>query len=510
MYISHFFFELRIGSDLSTNLEFEFPHAFLKSKQMLQNANKKTEYSRTADELNNQQINSQYSYAERREMGKKLRDVCPRTSHATWKPPEGRPDPVSLVEKADKGRVPELLALRHGRMAKSAFTFYRGGALNMATDLANTPVSGIRVQCCGDAHLCNFGGFATPERQIIFSINDLDETLPAPWEWDIKRLAASFMVASRDNGFSKADAKDTVLTCVRSYREWMSEFSMMKTLERWHFALYSDMLISGIKDPDVRRMLIKRLSKESGKSVTDDLYPKLVNSKGGSEFIKDQPPTIFHWKDHKPGEVDDFVINSYNNYQKSLVPAYSNLLNNYQLKDAALKVVGVGSVGTACWVLLLTANNANKDPLFLQVKEARASVLEPFAGKSRFENDGERIVNGYRSMQPYSDILLGWTTGEMESRHYFVRQLRDIKISARVETFSPAVMDIYASWCGWALALSHSRSGDSAMISGYLGKSDTFDKAIAAFSVSYADQNEQDHNSIIRAIRNGKLEAVSE
>lgn len=477
---------------------------------MLENASTKIETSGITDKQISQQFNSQYSYAERRDMGKKLRDACPRTSHAIWKSPHERPDPLSLVVQADERRVAELLPLRHGRMAKSAFTFYRGGALNMATDLANTPVSGIRVQCCGDAHLSNFGGFATPERQIIFSINDLDETLPAPWEWDIKRLATSFMVASRDRGFHKADAKDTVLTCVRSYREWMWEFSKMKTLERWYFALYSDMLISGIKDSNIRRMVIKRLNKESEKSLAEDLYPKLVVSEGGSEFIKDQPPTIFHWKDHKPGQVNDFVTNSYLNYQKSLVPAYRNLLNNYQLKDAALKVVGIGSVGTACWVLLLTANNTNNDPLFLQVKEARRSVLEPFAGKSLFENDGERIVNGYRSMQSHSDILLGWTTGEMDSRHYFVRQLRDIKISARVEIFSPAVMNIYAGWCGWALALSHARSGDSAMISGYLGKSDTFDKAIAAFSVSYADQNEQDHASIIRAIRDGKLEAVSE
>jgi uncharacterized protein (DUF2252 family) len=393
-------------------------------------------------------------------------------------------------------------------MAKSPFTFYRGGALNMAMDLGGSVVSGIRVQCCGDAHLCNFGGFATPERQVIFSINDLDETLPAPWEWDVKRLAASFVVACRDNGLSESTAMDTVLTCVRSYREKMEELSKMKALDRWYFALYADLLVAGLTDPDVRRRVNKRLDKERGTTLADNVYPKLVGSSGGMDYIKDQPPTIFHWQEHSPGQVADHVRDAYLRYQESLLPPYRDLLDFYKLQDAAIKVGGIGSVGTACWILLLTAGE--KDPLFLQFKEARDSVFEKFAGKTLAANNGIRIVNGYRLMQPYSDILLGWTYGGAEPRQYFVRQLRDMKISPKVETFQRIEMDIYAGWCGWALALSHARTGDSAMISGYLGKSDTFDKAIAAFSIVYADQNEKDHAKLQKAIRDGHIEAVFE
>jgi uncharacterized protein (DUF2252 family) len=451
---------------------------------------------------------SQLSWEERYAMGKKLREVCSRKSHATWRASAVRMDTVDLMDISNKGRISELLPYRHGRMAKSAFTFYRGGALNMALDLGETAVSGIRVQCCGDAHLCNFGGFATPERQVIFSINDLDETLPAPWEWDVKRLAASFVVACRDNGLSESTAMDIVLTCVRSYRERMGEFSEMKALERWYFALYSDLLVSEITDPDIRRRVTKHLDKERGATLAENVYPKLVDSVGGMEFIKDQPPMIFHWKDHAPGQVADVVKDAYLRYQESLLPAYRDLLDFYKLQDAAVKVVGVGSVGTACWILLLTAGE--KDPLFLQFKEARNSVLEKFAGKSLSANNGIRIVNGYRSMQPFSDILLGWTSGGLEPRPYFVRQLRDMKISARVETFQRTEMDIYASWCGWALALSHARTGDSAMISGYLGKSDTFDKAIATFSILYADQNEKDHANLKKGIRDGRVKAIFE
>ena len=451
---------------------------------------------------------SKLLWEERYALGKKLRDACSRKSHAIWKPSADRPDPVDLIEISDKGRIPELIPYRHGRMAKSAFTFYRGGALNMAVDLGETPVSGIRVQCCGDAHLCNFGGFATPERQVIFSINDLDETLPAPWEWDVKRLAASFIVACRDNGLSETTAMDTVLTCVRSYREKMEEFSKMKALERWYFALYSDLLVSGVTDPDIQRRMIKRLDKERNTTLAENVYPKLVDSAGGMEVIKDQPPMIFHWKDQTPGQVAEVMQDAYLRYQQNLLPAYRELLDFYKLEDAAIKVVGVGSVGTACWILLLTAGE--KDPLFLQFKEARDSVLEKFAGKSLSANNGIRVVNGYRLMQPYSDILLGWTTGGLDPRQYYVRQLRDMKISVKVETFQRTEMNIYAGWCGWALALSHARMGDSAMISGYLGKSDTFDKAIAAFSILYADQNEKDYAKLKKAIRDGRVKAIFE
>jgi uncharacterized protein (DUF2252 family) len=448
----------------------------------------------------------QPSRAEHYAAGKALRDACPRTSHAAWKPPAGRKDPVQLVLEAEKGRIPELLPLRHGRMVRSAFTFYRGAALTMAADLAKTPSSGIRVQCCGDAHLCNFGGFATPERRVIFSINDLDETLPAPWEWDVKRLAASFVVACRDNGLTDAAAKDAVTTCVRTYRESLAELSQMRTLELWYRSLAVDELVAAIEDPRIRKRGIERLQKERAKSIAEDIFPKLVEHKGELPIIKDQLPTIFHAKGHTPGEVEQVVRDVLASYRATLPPSTQSVLDRFELRDAAIKVVGIGSVGTHCWVLLFMAGEG--DPLFLQVKEARPSVLEPFAGASVFPNHGQRVVNGYRLMQPASDMFLGWTRGP--KRDFFIRQLRDIKLSFRVETFGRAVMDLYATWCGKALALSHSRSGSSALLSGYMGKSDTFDQAIASFSLAYADQNEKDHTALARAVKKGQVTAVFE
>jgi uncharacterized protein (DUF2252 family) len=446
------------------------------------------------------------TFKERYAEGKALREACPRDAHAVWKRPAGRPDPVELVLQSEKGRLPDLLPLRHGRMVRSAFTFYRGAANTMATDLASTPTTGVRVQICGDAHLCNFGGFATPERKVIFSINDLDETLPAPWEWDVKRLAASFVVACRDNGLSNAAANDAVMTCVRSYRESMTEFSQMKTLELWYVALGADDLVADIKDPALRRKALKRLQKERARSVAEDIFPKLVERKGELPFIKDQLPTIFHAEGHPPGEIQQIVRDALAEYRDTLPHSTQSLLDRFELRDAAIKVVGIGSVGTACWVLLFTAGEG--DPLFLQVKEARTSVLEPFAGASVFQNHGQRVVNGYRLMQPASDMFLGWSRGP--KRDFFVRQLRDIKISIRVETFGASEMKLYATWCGRALALSHARSGRSITLSGYMGKSDAFDRALAAFAVAYADQNEKDHAALDRAVRRGKVKAVFE
>jgi uncharacterized protein (DUF2252 family) len=439
--------------------------------------------------------------------GKALRKACARNAHAAWKAADGRPDPVQLVLQAEKGRFPDLLPLRHGRMARSAFTFYRGSALAMASDLASTPSTGVHVQCCGDAHLCNFGGFATPERKVIFSINDLDETLSAPWEWDVKRLAASFVVACRDNGLSDATAKDVVMVCVRTYRESMAEFSQMKTLELWYYAMNADELVANIKDHKIRKRGLKRLKKERRKSIAEDIFPKLVETKGEKPVIKDERPTIFHIKEHPAGTVDPALKGAFAGYRNTLAPAYQSLLDRYEIKDAAMKVVGIGSVGTSCAVILLMASEG--DPLFLQVKEARVSVLEPYAGASVFPNHGQRVVEGYRLMQPASDMFLGWTVG-LEKRHYFVRQLRDIKISIRVETFGAPEMDLYATWCGRALALSHARSGWSAILSGYTGKNDAFDQAIADFSVAYADQNEKDHSALESAVRRGKVKAVFE
>jgi uncharacterized protein (DUF2252 family) len=449
----------------------------------------------------------QRSWKELHAAGRALRKTCPRNAHAAWKAAAGRPDPVQLMLAAERGRLPDLLPLRHGRMVHSAFTFYRGAALTMASDLAPTLSTGVHVQCCGDAHLCNFGGFATPERKVIFSINDLDETLPAPWEWDVKRLAASFVVACRDNGLKDGTAKDVVMTCVRTYRESMVEFSRMKTLELWYYAMNADELVANIQDHKLRKRGLKRLQKERRKSIAEDIFPKLVETKGGKPVIKEEPPTIFHNEANPAGTVGPALKEAFASYRNSLAPAYQSLLGRYQIKDVAVKVVGIGSVGTSCAVILFMAGEG--DPLFLQVKEACASVLEPYAGASILPNHGQRVVNGYHLMQPASDMFLGWALG-LQKRHYFVRQLRDIKISIRVETFGAAEMDLYATWCGRALALSHARSGWSAILSGYMGKSAAFDQAIADFSVAYADQNEKDHSALERAVRRGTVKAVLE
>ena len=444
--------------------------------------------------------------AEAYALGKKLRESCPRDSHARWKAPRDRANAVDLVLSAEKGRLADLLPLRHGRMARSAFTFYRGAALTMASDLASTPVSGIRVQCCGDAHLSNFGGFATPERRVIFSINDLDETLPAPWEWDVKRLATSFVVACRDNSLSDACARDASTAVVRTYRESMFEYSEMRTLELWYEALAADKLVADIQDKGFRDRALKRLQKEKSKSIAEDIFPKLVQHEGEKPCIKDQLPTIFHHEDVPPGVISEAVTQTLAGYRETLSSATRGLLDRYQLRDAAIKVVGIGSVGTQCWVLLYMAHDG--DPLFLQVKEARPSVLEAFAGASPFVNHGQRVIEGYRLMQPASDMFLGWAHGP--KLHYFIRQLRDIKIAMRVETFGRPEMELYATWCGRALALAHARSGMAHELSGYMGRSDAFDEAIAEFAERYANQNEKDHAALRQAIRAGKVEATTE
>jgi uncharacterized protein (DUF2252 family) len=441
---------------------------------------------------------------ERYKMGKQLRKASPRFSHAEWQAAVKRRDPIDLLLASEEGRIPDLLPLRHGRMARSPFTFYRGSAFTMAADLAGTPVSGMFVQACGDAHLCNFGGFATPERNIIFSINDLDETLPAPWEWDLKRLSASFIVACRNNNLSESAAREAATGCVRSYRMNMAAYSEMKIMELWHVSLTAEKMVSKLKDPKLIARGLKRVEKERGRSIAEDIFPQLAKGPDKSTFIKDNLPSIFHVKGHTPGEIDKTVREAFELYQQTLPPVYSFLLDRYELKDAAIKVVGVGSVGTVCFVLLFMTDDG--DALFLQVKEARPSVLEPFAGKSIYPNHGQRVVNGYRLIQPFSDPFLGWTKGKF-GRHFFFRQLRDIKISMRVETFGKVEMIAYADWCGQALALAHARSGDAAMLSGYMGTGDTFDKAIASFSFAYADQNEKDYDSLCRAIKNGKIKA---
>jgi uncharacterized protein (DUF2252 family) len=443
------------------------------------------------------------SRAEMVALGKAMRDKCPRSSHAAWKPPQDRPDPVRLIETSNEGRIAELIPLRHGRMLQSPFTFYRGGALNMAVDLADTPATGYRVQTCGDAHLGNFRCFATPERRVIFDIHDLDETLPAPWEWDIKRLAASFVLVCRTNSFSEKRAQEAVLTCARSYREHMAEFSKMRALKVWYASFEAEELFATIKDEDIRSGAQKRLAKAKAVCAFEDDFPKLAETSNGRPTLKDNPPILYHHLERGEKEFYATIANTFALYRESLTDDRRVLLDRFHLKDMAIRVVGVGSVGTVCSVALLMAGA--KDPLFLQVKEARPSVLEAFAGKSIYTNHGQRVVQGHRLMQSASDIFLGWTQ-EKSGRHFYVRQLRDVKIKFRVEQFPPAKTIQFADWCGRTLARAHSRSGEPAVISGYLGKADTFDRAIAAFAIAYADQVERDYECFTKAVHDGKLE----
>jgi len=440
-------------------------------------------------------------------MGKSLREKCPRESHATWQPPDNRPDPLALMEESNKGRMPQLIPVRHGRMMKSPFTFYRGAALNMAADLAGTPASGIRVQACGDCHLMNFGAYATPERRVIFDINDLDETLPAPWEWDVKRLAASFVLACRDNGFSEEAAREAVLSCVRSYRERMAEYSTMHVMDVWYASIDVEDMIPRIQDEEARKRAQKRLTIARERSVLEHEFPELATSAGLAPSIKENPPLIFHMRDVGHEEHRERVHRAFADYRETMQEDRRLLLDRFKLMDFALKVVGVGSVGTFCGILLLMASE--HDPLFLQFKEARPSVLEAYAGQCQHPNHGQRIVHGCRMMQSASDLFLGWTKGEL-GRHFYIRQLKDMKIKPMVEVFTPGVMQQYAEICGWTLAHAHARSGEPAKISGYLGKGDKFDKAVADFSVAYADQSERDHETLMQAVRAGKLEVFIE
>jgi uncharacterized protein (DUF2252 family) len=444
---------------------------------------------------------SRVTQAELRAKGKKLRKECPRSSQANWKASPGRRDVVDLIEESNIGRLSELIPIRHGRMMLSPFTFYRGTALNMAADLATTPTTGIHVQVCGDAHLGNFRLFGTPERRMIFDIHDLDETLPAPWEWDVKRLGASFVVASRNNNLSEQVAREAALNCVRSYREHMAEFSSMNVLDVWYASFEAETLIENFRSKRHRKHLAKRLAKVRERSALEHDFPKLTSG-GKDPKIREHPPTIYHGR-----KTEYLCTKAYHDYRDTLPRYRRSLLDRFDVRDFAIKVVGVGSVGTACFVVFLMAGA--KDPLFLQVKEARASVLEPYAGTSIFPNNGQRVIMGHRLMQSSSDIFLGWTSGKT-GRHYYVRQLRNEKIKFEVDRFDAPHMIQFAERCGATLARAHARTGEPATISGYLGKSDKFDRSIADFSIAYADQAERDYESFVKAIRNGRLEARAE
>ncbi len=439
--------------------------------------------------------------------GKALRDTVPRTSHAGWKAPGNRRDPVEVLIQSSQGRVPYLVPIRYGRMKQTPFAFYRGAAAIMAMDLARTPVAGIRVQACGDAHLMNFGGFATPERHIVFDINDFDETLPAPWEWDVKRLAASVVVACRHNDFPKAEAHDIVTQCLRTYRERMREYAGMSILDRWYSRIdVEGCIVASLRNRKEREWVQAQIDKAITRTVMHDDFPKMATVQDGEVRIKDNPPLVFHHKDLGLHVYDHPVQHALRRYRSTLSDDRKALIDRYEVKDIAAKVVGVGSVGTRCGILLMMAGDS--EVLFLQIKEARPSVLEPFAGKSRYTNHGQRVVVGQRLMQTASDLFLGWT--EERGRCFYLRQLHDVKIKPLAEVADASLLAHYGRWCGWALARAHAKSGDATMISGYLGTNGRFDEAVADFAAAYADQNERDYRAFLKAIRSGRIEAVQE
>ena len=483
------------------------------------------------------QVISHPSIDERRAAGKQTRKRTPPSSHMGWRPAADRPDPVALLEAQNLTREPDLVPVRHGRMMVSPFTFYRGAAKIMAADLKDTPVAGLDAQLCGDAHLSNFGVFASPERRLMFDLNDFDETLPGPFEYDVKRMAASFTIAARNNGFSKADARAATQASVTAYREAMADFAQMGTMDIWYAHLDEDELMASIrstvaetkkeakgakkgkkdgKEQKLAKLAQKRAEKNAAKAHTRDslqALSKLCEVADGQYRIVSAPPVIVPARDlaatygMSPDEVVPAIHDQFRAYRATLQDDRRHLLERFEFVDAARKVVGVGSVGTRAFIVLLQGRDA-QDPLFLQIKEATASVLEEHLGKSRYEQHGERVVQGQRMMQAASDIYLGWTKGVDVNRHFYWRQLRDMKGSVLVELMTPLGLTFYARTCGWTLARAHARSGDPVAIAEYLGGSDAFDRSITEFCQRYADQNERDYQEFVTAVRSGRLEAV--
>jgi uncharacterized protein (DUF2252 family) len=499
------------------------------------------------------------SLDERQARGSQAADRTPPSSHFGWQPAQDRPDPVALLEEQNTTREPDLVPVRHGRMMVSPFTFYRGAAKIMAADLKDTPVAGLDAQLCGDAHLSNFGMFASPERALLFDLNDFDETLPGPFEFDVKRMAASFLIAGRNNGFSKADARDAALASVMSYRESMADFAQLPTMEIWYAHFEEDRFRAIIRDalaevspgtidkpaevkdkkakaakPDkkakaatkkeqkeakqaeVVREAARRAEKNLEKAHTRDsvqALSKLGELVDGNYRIVSQPPVIVPARDLaatyglSPDEVVPAIHEQFRAYRATLQADRRALLEKFEIVDAARKVVGVGSVGTRAFIVLLQGRDA-QDPLFLQVKEATTSVLEAYLPKSRYRQHGARVVQGQRMMQAASDIFLGWTKGIDVTRNFYWRQLRDMKGSAVVELMAPVTLRYYAQICGWTLARAHARSGDPVAMAAYLGRDDAFDRSVTDFSERYADQNERDYEQFAKAVRSGRLEAV--
>jgi uncharacterized protein (DUF2252 family) len=452
---------------------------------------------------------------ERAAIGKAARAKTPRESHAAWKPPADRPDPIALLEEQGRTRVAELVPIRYGRMLASPFAFYRGAAVIMAADLSTTPQSGIHAQLCGDAHLANFGGFASPELDLIFDINDFDETLPGSWEWDIKRLAASIEIAGRTRGFIDKERRASVLGAVEEYRRAMRAFAAQGNLAVWHAVLN----VAAIRE---RLSLegqvedLKRLRQRIAEAHTKDnvrALERLTRQVNGQLQIVSSPPLVVRLEELVPAEehrrLEDLVREFIRRYRATLLIDRRRLVEEYRYVDIARKVVGVGSVGTRTWIILLVGRDET-DPLFLQVKEAQASVLEPYVRVSRYAKHGERVVNGQRLIQAAPDILLGWDHIQLARdlpQDYYVRQLWDWKVSAEIETMPPGRLALYAKLCAWTLARAHARSGDRVAIAAYLGKNAVFAQAIADFSVAYADQNERDHAALAAAVQSGRIKA---
>ncbi len=455
--------------------------------------------------------------AESAARGKTARAEVPRASHARFDPPPGRPDPIGLLEEQGKSRVPELVPVRYGRMMVSPFTYYRGAALPMASDLAGTPVSGLAVQACGDAHLSNFGLFGSAERRLVFDVNDFDETLPGPWEWDVKRLAASLEVAARGNAFPSKQRREIVAAMVARYRQAMRSFAGMTNLAVWYARMDMEEVRAQFDAqlrPQQRKLMDKGLAKARTRDSMEELA-KLCRPVDGQPRIIANPPLVVPIEDLIPDQTDRLAMEQQvaglvSKYRRTLETDRRFLLDEFRFADIARKVVGVGSVGTRCWIVLMLGRD-DADPLFLQVKEAEASVLSRFVGASKYANQGQRVVAGQRLMQASSDIFLGWQRVEAgldgRQRDFYVRQLRDWKFSVDIETMIPRGMRLYGELCGWTLARAHARSGDRIAIASYLGASDVFDRAITEFAAAYADQNERDHLSLVDAVKSGRIAA---
>jgi uncharacterized protein (DUF2252 family) len=455
-----------------------------------------------------------FTVAERAARGKAARAEVPRASHADWEPPPHRPDPVELLEEQGQTRVPELVPIRYGRMLVSPFTFYRGAAYLMASDLSGGRRTGLHTQLCGDAHLSNFGGFAAPDRRMVFSINDFDETLPGPFEWDVKRLVASFAVAGRDRGFDDKQRAAINREVARSYRENIRTFAGMRNLDLWYARLDVDSIGAELRKQATPKEL-KRLEENLAKSRTKDsmkAFNKLTTVVDGEPRITGDPPLIVPIEDvagDQTHRLEEFLRTVIRSYRRTLAGDRRRLLERFRYVHAARKVVGVGSVGTRAYICLMLGRDGD-DPLFLQFKEAQTSVLEPFLGRSEFANSGQRVVEGQRLTQAASDIMLGWIKIEGidgVTRDFYIRQLWDSKMSAQVELMEPHALTIYARVCGAELARAHVRAGDGVAIASYLGSGDTFDRAMATFAEAYADQNERDYAALQEAVASGRVTA---